>query len=146
WSEQGCVSLDFASRTATAIRPVTELAQREFDLDDLSLETKSHLKDHLFDDLLQLERHQAAEQNAILEEIKDFAGSISEHREPRVTGLQGRNVLEVAEQIVHAISQHRWDGDALGRIGPMAMPMPPILRGPHWNAAAQRNHERREAG
>ncbi|HEY2882848.1 MAG TPA: Gfo/Idh/MocA family oxidoreductase [Pirellulales bacterium] len=146
WSEQGCVALDFAVRSAAAIRPVTELAQREFDLDDLSPESRSHLKDHLFEDLLPIERYQADEQNALLEELKDFAGCLREHREPRVTGLQGRNVLDVAEQIVQAIGQHRWDGDASGRTGPLAMPAPAILRPPHWAAAADLLRKSREAG
>src|SRR5262249_48987482 len=76
WSDGGCVTLDFAARTAIAVRPVTELLQREFDLDDLDARARLHLKDHLFDDLLQLERFAAAERNALLEELTDFAGSI----------------------------------------------------------------------
>ncbi|HEY2761577.1 MAG TPA: Gfo/Idh/MocA family oxidoreductase, partial [Pirellulales bacterium] len=35
WSDQGCVTFDFATRAATTICPVTEVLQREFDLDDI---------------------------------------------------------------------------------------------------------------
>ena len=118
WSERGCVTLDLATRAAAAVRPVSELAQREFDLDDVGPEARAHLKDHLFEDLLQLERHEAKERNALLEELQDFAASIREQREPRVTGQQGREVLAVAEQILLAIGKHRWDGSNDGRIGP----------------------------
>jgi predicted dehydrogenase len=148
WSDQGCVNFDFATRQATAVCPVTELLQREFDLDDIGPSARAHLKDHLFEDLFQMQRHDAAEQNALLEELKDFAGSIQEQREPRVTGLQGRNVLAVAEQVLQSIHEHAWDGSPTGRTGPMAMPVAPILRGPHWGAQkpATPVERRREAG
>ncbi len=147
WSDQGCVTLDFANRTAAVVRPVTELLQREFDVDDAGPEVRGHLKDHLFEDLLPLERFEAPASNALLDEQHDFVGAIREHREPRVTGQQGRAVLAVAEQILQAISQHRWDGQAGGRVGPLAMPAAPILRGPHWShSPANQPHWRREAG
>ena len=141
------MTLDLATRGAAAVRPVSELAQREFDLDDIGPEARAHLKDHLFEDLLQLERHEAKERNALLEELQDFAASIREHREPRVTGQQGREVLAVAEQILQAIEKHRWDGSSDGRIGPHAMPTAPILRGPHWSRPPiDVPQRRREAG
>jgi predicted dehydrogenase len=147
WSDRGCVTFDFAARTATAVCPVTELLQREFDLDDVGPEARTHLKDHLFEDLFQLERYDGAEQNALLEELKDFAASIRDHREPRVTGLQGREVMAVAEQVLQAIQHHTWDGAAEGRTGPLAMPSAPILRGPHWATEKSAPTERRrEAG
>ncbi len=146
WSERGCVTLDMANRTAAAVRPVSELLQREFDLDDVGPDARAHLKDHLFEDLLQLERFEAPEKNALLEELNDFATSIREHREPRVTGQQGREVLAVAEQILEAIHQHRWDGRADGRNGPHVMPASPILRGPHWPRPIDMPQLRREAG
>jgi predicted dehydrogenase len=146
WSERGCVTLDMATRTAAAIRPVSELSQREFDLDDVGPEARAHLKDHLFEDLLPLERHEAEEKNALLEELNDFAASIREHREPRVTGQQGRNVLAVAERILQAMHEHRWDGNRDGRMGPHAMPAAPILRGPHWPRPIESPQRRREAG
>ncbi len=145
WSDQGCVNFDFATRAATTVCPVTEVLQREFDLDDVGPTARAHLKDHLFQDLFQLQRYDAAEQNALLEEQKDFVSSIREQREPRVTGSQGRDVLAVAEQILESLHQHAWDGKPDGRTGPMAMPTAPILRGPHWShfPATER---RREAG
>jgi predicted dehydrogenase len=146
WSDQGCVTFDFATRAATAVCPVTELLQREFDLDDVGPEARAHLKDHLFQDLFQVEHYDGAEQNALLEELKDFTSSIRQQREPRVTGQQGRDVLAVAEQVLQAIQQHAWDGDSGGRIGPMAMPTAPILRGPHWTLRSPADQRRREAG
>jgi predicted dehydrogenase len=146
WSDRGCVTLDFAARTAVTVRPVTELLQREFDLDDIDPQTRLHLKDHLFEDLLPLDRFEAAETNALLAELNDFAGSIKDRHQPIVTGQQGRDVLAVAEQILQSIEEHRWDGDAAGRVGPLAMPAAAILRGPHWSRTADQPHRRREAG
>jgi predicted dehydrogenase len=146
WSDRGCVTLDFAARTAATVRPVTELLQREFDLDDIEPQARLHLKDHLFEDLLPLDRFEAAEVNALLEELNDFAGSIRDQRQPVVTGQQGRDVLAVAEQILQSIAEHRWDGEATGRVGPLAMPAAAILRGPHWSRTADQPQRRREAG
>jgi predicted dehydrogenase len=145
WSDQGCVTFDFATRSATAVCPVTELLQREFDLDDVGPAARAHLKDHLFEDLFQLQRYDSAEQNALLAEQKDFVSSIHDQHEPRVTGQQGRDVLAVAEQIIQAIHRHAWDGNPEGRTGPMAMPTAPILRGPHWSHLPA-TERRREAG
>jgi predicted dehydrogenase len=146
WSDRGCVALDFAARTAATVRPVTELLQREFDLDDIDHETRLHLKDHLFEDLLPLDRYEAAETNALLAELNDFAASIRDQRQPIVTGQQGRDCLAVADQILQSIEQHLWDGNAAGRVGPLAMPAAAILRGPHWSRTTDQPRRRREAG
>jgi predicted dehydrogenase len=147
WSEHGCVSLDFATRSAITVHPVNEIVQREFDLDDINPETRDHLKTHLFEDLLQLERHEAKEQNALLDEIQDFADCVRHSRTPKVTGRQGRDVLAVAERILQSIDLHCWDGNRGGRVGPHAAPAIPILRGPHWpRKAADAPERRREAG
>ncbi len=146
WSERGCVALDMATRAASFVRPVSEVLHREFDLDDIGPDARAHLKDHLFEDLLPLEKCEAIEKNALLEELSDFATSIHEHREPRVTGQQGREVLAVAEEILKAIHVHQWDGTAMGRVGPHAMPSAPILRGPHWSRTLDLPERRREAG
>jgi predicted dehydrogenase len=146
WSDRGCVTLDFAARTAATVRPVTELLQREFDLDDIDAQGRAHLKEHLFEDLLPLEQFEAVEKNALLEELNDFAGSIRDHRQPIVTGQQGRDVLAVADQILQSIEEHRWDGDAAGRVGPLALPAAAILRGPHWSKTTDQRQRRREAG
>ena len=45
--------------------------------------------------------------------------------EPPVTGLQGRNAVAVAEQVLESIAQHQWDGTTGGRCGPLAMPQLP---------------------
>jgi predicted dehydrogenase len=145
WSERGCVSLDFATRCAVTVHPVSEILQREFDLDDIGPETRDHLKAHLFEDLLQTERYEAAEQNALLEELRHFSDCVLHSKTPRVTGQQGRDVIAVAEQILQAIDAHCWDGDRGGRRGSHAMPASPILRGPHWTRPIDAPR-RREAG
>jgi predicted dehydrogenase len=147
WSERGCVSLDFATRSAVTVHPVNEILQREFDLDDIGPETRDHLKSHLFEDLLQLDRHEAQEQNALLEELRHFADCVRNSRTPRVTGQQGRDVLAVAERILQSIDVHCWDGNRGGRVGPHATPATPILRGPHWpKLPSDVPQRRREAG
>ena len=59
--------------------------------------------------------------NAILEEHRDFAAAIMRGQSVRVSGEQGRDALAVAEQILEAIAQHRWNGLPPDQIGPHAI-------------------------
>ena len=133
WSSECFSAIDFSTRAATIVRPCEELVRRELNVDSLPAERKLHLRDHLFEELLPTSTFQPDATNALLEELKDFAESIRQGREPRVTGENGRDALAVAEQILDKIESHAWNGEAGGPIGPLLTPAPSILKGPHWS-------------
>jgi predicted dehydrogenase len=146
WSDRGFASVDLATRSGTLVRPNAEILERRFALAQLPPQRLERLKEHLFEDLLPIEHFQAPACDQITAELEDFADSIRQGRRPRVTGEQGRDALAVAERILREIENHLWDGDRQGRIGPRALPQPSLLRGPHWNALAERHTRLREAG
>ncbi len=65
---------------------------------------------------------------------------------PRVTGDAGREAVSVAEAILDSIRTHQWEGRPGGPVGPLAVPEPPILRGPHWHLSPKPDEDHREAG
>jgi predicted dehydrogenase len=131
WSRQSHVSIDFGTRTAVVAQPSAILMERRFAADRLSHEEKAYLKDHLFEELIPLQRFGANAVNALLEEQRDFVDSIREGREARVSGQQGRDVVAVAETILTAIAGNDWNRTEHGGQGPT------ILHGPHWHHATQ---------
>ena len=137
WTARGFTEVDFATNSAIVVEPTEQLLRRELDVDSLDAEGKKHLTEHLFEDFLPKRTLQREPINALLEEQRDFIGTMHEGRQPRVTGQHGRNALALAQQILDAIAAHSWDGTAADTPAKTAEP---ILRGPHWHlkSAAKR--------
>ena len=57
----------------------------------------------------------------------DFAQAARTGKSPRVTGTDGRRVVELAERILEAMAAHRWTGRVDGPHGIKGLPAP---RGP----------------
>ena len=142
--QSGSANIDFAAKRANVIshRPVE---QEPLDVLRATAAEQAHIKEHLFQDYLPLHELPIVDSNAILEEQRDFASSIRDSRQPRVTGLDGLRALDAAERVLASIAAHHWDGASSGRIGPHYEERRGILAGPHW----QRRHAgslRRMAG
>lgn len=149
WSASGVTTLDLAARTATAVDLPACLARGELDVDALPPSDKARLKDHLFEELLPLQRTTPPARDAITDELRDFVDSVRQGRAPQVTGHDALGTLRLAERILASIERHRWDGHDQGRIGPLAAPGHRVLRGPHWDrqpSAHPAAEHRREAG
>ncbi len=93
-------------------------------------EQRSELQERLFQGLMNHHRPKVPEQNAILEEQRDFARCIRQSTIPRVDGRAGLAALEIAEQVLEGIASHQWDGTAVGRIGPFGIKPHDIIRDP----------------
>ena len=132
FSQRCFASIDFAAQTAKLIHPSEKILRRQIDIETLSPEEKLAISDSLFTDLLPVEGIASPKNNAILDELTDFADSIRQSRSPRVSGSQGRDVLAVAEQILAKIALHHWDGTADGAQGPLVIAGSSILQGPHF--------------
>jgi len=122
-----CATLDFATRRASIIEPTEKILDREFQVEDLSAEQKNHLREHFFSDLLIRQDLPAVENNAIEQELLDFATAIQSGSSPQVTGSDGRDAIAVAEQVLEQVAAHQWDGAAGSRRGALAMPLTPTV-------------------
>jgi predicted dehydrogenase len=116
----GFASLDFAAPSAKFVLPSESLARGAIDFETLSAVEKQTVRENLFTEHLQLEDLPLTPCNAILEELRDFAASISANRSPQVDGRQGLAAVAVAERVLHEIASHRWNSDSGILCGPMA--------------------------
>ena len=99
--------LDFAVPSATIVRTAPDGVPAAIDLESVAPQDRSELKQRLFSELLPLEDLAVEPNNAILEEQQDFVTSILSSTPPRVGGLQARDALAVAEQVLSAIGLQR---------------------------------------
>jgi predicted dehydrogenase len=105
FSTAGFASVDFASRTSTLVNMSERLTEPGFYAAALPTEAKNLFKERLFADVLPMRKLPPTDGNAIAEELVDFAESIREEREPRVTGEHGLAALAVCETINEQIAR-----------------------------------------
>ena len=120
-------TIDFAERRSSLIEPTESILAREFDANSLSNDEKSHLREHLFTDLLAQRGLPALDVNAIEQEQLDFVGAIRTGTNPQVTGHAGREAVAVAEAILQEVAAHQWDGQLGTRHGAFALPFSPLV-------------------
>src|SRR5690606_32110004 len=134
FSRGAFASLDFAGPAARLVRPSEALVQLRGAIEHLTPEDKQAVRENLFRDYLACEELALRPTNAIQEELRDFATSIITGRRPRVDGRQGRDAVAVAERVLDAIAEHRWNAAPSSLRGPLAIP-PAALPSPRRDAA-----------
>ncbi|MBX6311628.1 MAG: Gfo/Idh/MocA family oxidoreductase [Isosphaeraceae bacterium] len=137
WGAEGYLTLDFAARQGTHVRPSERLRRGELDLDGLDLSQPEAIKAHVFGKILRIDHVQAEGCDALTQELEDFIRAVRTGSRPRVTGDDALRALRVADQILQQIDTHHWEGlsDA-----PSDQPEPIAgLRGPiTWRREAAR--------
>jgi predicted dehydrogenase len=123
----GFASIDFAARRATVVEPHAAILRRTLRATQLSEAERQNVRERCFDDYLVKREAPVVESNAIEQELKDFAEAIRVGRAPRVTGADGRDAVAIAEMVLDAVREHRWDGADGNRKGPLAMPVLPFV-------------------
>lgn len=127
FSTSGFASIDFNKRTSTLVNVSPRLSEPGFDAAALPPEAKNLFKERLFADVLPMRRLPTVDGNAIAEELLDFAASIREGRDPRVTGEQGLAALAVCETINDQIARQNAGGTAARTLAHPAI-IPPAER------------------
>jgi predicted dehydrogenase len=135
WSARAFADIDFATRTATLVRPSETLLRRRFDVDALTPKEVEYQRQHFADEHLPQEKLTLDAVDALALEINDFIGAIRMASEPRVNGEAGRDALGVAEQILSRIHDHCWDASIDGPTGPLALPRRHVIPAPHFDLA-----------
>jgi predicted dehydrogenase len=144
WSARSMAAIDFSARTTTTIRPSEALLRRQFDAAALTPEQVAHYdKLGLLEEHLPRETEQFPAVDALALELDDFVDSIRNHHSPRVTGEQARDAVALAEEILVEIDRHVWDASSDGPVGPLALPRPRVIPGPHFQSIPL---PRKEAG
>lgn len=146
YSREAFATLDFGAKKATVMRPSDAVLGGEVDVNSMSPEAKTQLKERVFQDYLPIQELAGPDINAILEEQRDLLRAMRTGSPVRVTGRDGRDAVEVANRIVEAIASHCWDGPIARPAGVRIDEPQPILRGPHWHRAKSPVRTRRLAG
>jgi predicted dehydrogenase len=119
WAPEGYSRVDFARRHLTLMQPSARM--RRYGIDKASL---TRLKDELFSrhvEVLDLDRNEGDQLTC---ELQDFVTCVRTGKTPRVSGLDGRDAMELATRILSSIANHAWEGAAEGPVGPLHLPQP----------------------
>jgi predicted dehydrogenase len=114
--EHAYVSLDYQKKVGIAITldknlDVLQLA-REHNIEDLS-----QLAGIDFGKMVTVEPLTIHDKDALQDELETFLDCVRTKKKPPVTAEAGVAAIRLASMVVDSIKQHRWDGDASGRIG-----------------------------
>lgn len=117
WSPEGYAAVDFAKRGLTLIQPSEGL--RRQDPAVLAMIKSEMFGRHL--EVVHLDRNQG---DQLTRELKHFTDCVQARENPRCSGVEGRNALALAEQILDSVRNHEWEGRTEGPTGPMHLPQP----------------------
>jgi predicted dehydrogenase len=119
WAPEGYAGIDFVTRKLTLVQQSEELRQYGLHLEQLDAATKARLKDEVFGRYLQvLNLDGDRKHDQLTAELRHFIDCVRTGRTPRVSGVDGRDALELAERVLGALRAHPWEGTADGPHGP----------------------------
>ncbi len=132
WGAEGYVSLDFAAKQATVVKPSEAFLAGELDLDGVDLSQAAEIKEHLFGKVLRVDQVQTSGREPLALELEDFAAAVRGDSLPRVPGEDALRAVRVADQILRSLDAHHWDGEPTPAAAPTHPAEPAsVLRGPH---------------
>lgn len=130
WSAEGYADIDFGQRRVTVMHPTDEVRKNGLNPADLEPASRAKIRDELFTKYLPLTTIDGAAKDQLTAELSHFVDCVRTKQTPRVSAEAGRDAIAVAERLIAATKNHRWDA-------------PETLGGPHRFGAAQ--DERRAA-
>ena len=135
WGAEGYVTLDFAAKQGTLVRPSDQLRRGEIDLTGVDLTQPAAIKDHLFGKILRVDQVQTEGREPLALELEDFVSAVRDGARPKVSGDDALRAMQLADQILRSVYAHAWEGVGAGRVGPLDLSAPsqtlsPALRGP----------------
>ncbi len=121
FSETGYVAADLSTGKLQSIYSSSLIdTSINRDIATLSETQQQQIREELFDSVLPLTSGEVRSHNAIEQEQIDFLNAIVEGRQPRVCGRDGRRAVSIAQSIIEAVMNHRWQDGHLQRAGAQA--------------------------
>ena len=135
YGAEGYVSLDFATKQGTLVRPSDSLRNGVIDLEGVDMSQPAAIKDRLFSKILRVDRVQTEGREPLALELEDFVQAVRGLSQPRVSGEDGLRAMRLADLILSSLNHHAWEGDDSGPTGPREIPLPAFgsghaMRGP----------------
>ena len=124
FAPEGYVTLDFATKQGTLVRPSDRLRRGEIDLDGLDLAQPAAVRDRLFGKILRVDQVQGEGREPLALELEDFVQAVRTGSRPRVTGHDGLRAVALADLVLKSLTTHAWEGTPDGPVGPHHLPEP----------------------
>ncbi len=124
FAPEGYVTLDFATKRGTLVRPSDRLRHGEIDLEGLDLAQPAAVKERLFGKILRVDQVQGEGREPLALELEDFVQAVRTGSRPRVTGHDGLRAIRLADQVLRSLESHAWEGSEGGPTGPHHLPEP----------------------
>ncbi|AWM37306.1 Gfo/Idh/MocA family protein [Gemmata obscuriglobus] len=125
WAPEGYAGIDFVTRKLALVQQSEEVRKHGLCVESLDPLSRARLKDEVFGRYLQvLNLDGDRKQDQLTAELRHFIDCVRTNTTPRVTGVDGRNALELAERVLDALRVHPWEGTPAGPHGPGGLPTP----------------------
>ena len=122
WGPEGHADADFGQRKVTLLQASETVRKGGLDPAALDPASRARLRDELFTRHLELATIDGQGTDQLTCELAEFVDSIRTGKRPRVTGVEARAAIALAERILFAIEHHSWTGQAEGPKGPHDLP------------------------
>lgn len=126
WSASGCVTVDLHQREVVRYAPSATLLHGPSPLERSRQPGADieQLKSQVFGNFIQVEQCAVPMGDALTAELNSFLDCVEQGRTPQVDGRVALQAMTVADQILGSVACHRWDGTAVGAIGPNVVSAP----------------------
>jgi predicted dehydrogenase len=124
YGAEGYVTLDFATRQGTVVRPSDRLRRGDVDLEGLDLTQPMAVKERIFGKILRVDQVQGEGREPLALELEDFVQAIRTGSRPRVSGEDALRAIRLADQVLRSLRTHAWEGRLDGPTGPYDLPEP----------------------
>ena len=139
YGAEGYVSLDFATKQGTLIRPSEKLRRGEIELEGVDMSQPAAVKERLFGTILEVDKVQAEGREPLALELEDFVQAIRGEKPPEVGGDEALRAMRLADQILRSLRSHSWRSTAEVASGAPGVEPAHPLRGPiTWRMPAAR--------
>ena len=110
WSSRGCLLVDLQARTLTSWQPSPAIASNPAMVQAMAAATSDPLtlKDRVFGEWIEERVTQASDRDALTAELQEFTEAIRGKATPRVTGREGVQAMQVADDILCSLTRWSW--------------------------------------
>jgi predicted dehydrogenase len=124
WGAEGYVTLDFATKHGTLVRPSDRLRRGELELEGVDLAQPAQIKDRIFGKILRVDQVQTEGREPLALELEDFIASVRTGSRPKVSGADALRAVALADRVMQSLNTHHWEGVPEGPTGPLHLPEP----------------------
>lgn len=141
YGAEGYVSLDFATKQGTLIRPSEPLRRGEIELEGVDMTKPEAIKEQIFGKILRVDQVQTEGREPLALELEDFIQAVRGQSRPRVSGEDALRAMRLADQILRSLNAHKWkEADQQPAEPASAAQQGHTLRGPlSWRLQGQRS-------